>query len=213
MVTFSRFSLVFCQSKSLTLRQAAMALMVLMLGFSLSGCVGAVAGVGAAAVAAGSTEKGLGTSISDGVIKSKISDKFIKTNISLFTNISISVNDGTVIMTGTVEKPEYEIQATQLAWDTRGVISVISEIEVTDKSSLKSLGKDAYAQAQLRAKLWGDNSISSLNFSVYVVNGVIYLTGIASSEEEMTKVVNHARKVKFSHDVVNYIRIGDDDRS
>ena len=87
-----------------------MALMVLMLGFSLSGCVGAVAGVGAAAVAAGSTEKGLGTSISDGVIKSKISDKFIKTNISLFTNISISVNDGTVIMTGEPEAGSIKAQ-------------------------------------------------------------------------------------------------------
>ena len=213
MITFSRFSLVFSQSKSLALRQAAMALMVLMLGFSLSGCVGAVAGVGAAAVAAGSTEKGLGTSISDGVIKAKLSDRFIKTNTSLFTNISISVNDGTVIMTGAVEQPEHKVQATQLAWDTRGVVEVINEVEVSDKSSLKDIAKDLAAAAQLRAKLIGDQSISSINFSVDVVNGTVFLTGIASSEEEMAKVVEHARELRFADKVVNYIRIGDDDRS
>ena len=48
--------------KSLLLNPVAI---LVMLTLSLSGCVGAVAGVGAAAVAAGSTEKGLGTSISD----------------------------------------------------------------------------------------------------------------------------------------------------
>jgi len=41
----------------------------------------------------------------------------------------------------------------------------------------------------------------------------VFLTGIASSEEEMAKVVEHARELRFADKVVNYIRIGDDDRS
>jgi len=213
MITFSRFSHIVSQSKSSALHQAAMALMVLMLAFSLSGCVGAVAGIGAAAVAAGSTEKGLGTSISDGVIKAKLSDRFIKTNTTLFTNISISVNNGTVIMTGSVEQPEHKVQATQLAWETRGVIEVINEVEVTDKSSLKDIAKDLAAAAQLRAKLIADPDISSINFSVDVVNGTVFLTGIASSEDEMAKVVEHSRELRFADKVVKYIRNGDDYRN
>ena len=213
MITFSRFSHIVSQSKSSALHHAAMAMMVLILAFSLSGCVGAVAGIGAAAVAAGSTEKGLGTSISDGVIKAKLSDRFIKTNTTLFTNISISVNNGTVIMTGSVEQPEHKVQATQLAWETRGVIEVINEVEVTDKSSLKDIAKDLAAAAQLRAKLIADPDISSINFSVDVVNGTVFLTGIASSEDEMAKVVEHSRELRFADKVVNYIRIGDDDRN
>ena len=186
--------------------------MVVLLGLSLSGCVGAVAGVGAAAVAAGNTEKGLGTSISDGVIKVKISDRFIQSSASLFTNVTVAVNDGAVLLTGAVEKPEHKVEATQLTWQTRGVIEVINEIEIKDKSSLKDIAKDLAAAAQLRAKLIAEQGVSSINFSVDVVNGTVFLTGIASSEEEMNTVVALARELRFATNVVNYIRISDDDR-
>ena len=195
--------------KSLLLNPVAI---LVMLTLSLSGCVGAVAGVGAAAVAAGSTEKGLGTSISDSVIKAKISDDFLHTDISLFSEVSISVNEGSVLLTGNVEKPEQRVQATQISWNARGVIEVINEIDVTDKSSLKDFAKDLAAAAQLRAKLIGDQNISSINFSVDVVNGTVFLTGIASTEDEMQAVVSHARELRFAQEVVNYIRINDDDR-
>ena len=56
-------------SSLFSIKSVLLQMMVVLLGLSLSGCVGAVAGVGAAAVAAGNTEKGLGTSISDGVIR------------------------------------------------------------------------------------------------------------------------------------------------
>ena len=59
-------------SQSLHYRLASLCLIGI-LSLGLSGCVGAVAGVGAAAVAAGTTEKGLGTSFNDGIIKTKIS--------------------------------------------------------------------------------------------------------------------------------------------
>ena len=199
-------------SSLFSVKSIMLQMMVVLLGLSLSGCVGAVAGVGAAAVAAGNTEKGLGTSISDGVIRVKLADRFLQTNASLFTNVSVSVNDGAVLLTGSVEKPEHKVEATQLAWQTRGVIEVINEIEVSDKSSIKDIAKDLAAAAQLRAKLIAEQGVSSINFSVDVVNGTVFLTGIASSEEEMNTVVALARELRFATNVVNYIRISDDDR-
>lgn len=190
-----------------------MAMVVLIgLGIVNTACTPAVVGVGAAAVAAGSTEKGLGTSISDGVIKTKISDSFIQKDVSMFSNISVTVNQGSVLLTGDVELPEQKVMATQLSWQTRGVIEVINEIEVNDKSTLKDLAKDLAAGAQLRAKLITDTKISSINFSVEVVNGTVFLAGIASDEEEMQAVINHARSLRFAQEVVNYITINDDDR-
>ena len=199
-------------SSLFSVKSIMLQMMVVLLGLSLSGCVGAVAGVGAAAVAAGNTEKGLGTSISDGVIRVKLADRFLQSNESLFTNISVSVNDGAVLMTGKVEKPEHKVEATQLAWQTRGVIEVINEVEISDKSSIKDIAKDLAAAAQLRAKLIAEQGVSSINFSVDVVNGTVFLTGIASSEEEMNTVVALARELRFATNVVNYIRISDDDR-
>ena len=51
---------------------------LLLCTLALSGCAGAVFGVGTAAVAASTTEKGFSTSVSDGVIFAKLKDRFIQ---------------------------------------------------------------------------------------------------------------------------------------
>ncbi|XDZ65595.1 BON domain-containing protein [Alphaproteobacteria bacterium LSUCC0684] len=185
---------------------------LLALSLGLSGCVGAIAGVGAAAVAAGSTEKGLGTSFSDSIIRVKLADAFVQQDVGLFSDVSAKVNNGSVLLTGNVQTPEDKVEATKLTWQVRGVIEVINEIEVKDTSTLKDMAKDVAAAAQMRAKLIGDKDISSINFSVDVVNGTVFLSGIASSEAEMLAVVDHARELRFAQEVVNYIRVNDDDR-
>jgi len=182
------------------------------MAIGLSGCVGAVAGVGAAAVAAGTTEKGLSTSISDSVISTKISESYFQDNVNLFSAVTVDVNQGSVLLTGAVIKPEDAVKAVQMAWQVHGVIEVINELDIQDKSSIKDRAKDIASQAQLRGRLITDLDISSLNFSIDVVNGVVYLSGIAGSEEEMNRVVAHAQDLRFGTTVVNYIRINEDDR-
>jgi len=182
------------------------------MAIGLSGCVGAIAGVGAAAVAAGTTEKGLSTSISDSVISTKISESYFQDDVNLFSAVTVDVNQGSVLLTGAVIKPEDAVKAVQMAWQVHGVIEVINELDIQDKSSIKDRAKDIASQAQLRGRLITDLDISSLNFSIDVVNGVVYLSGIAGSEEEMNRVVAHAQDLRFGTTVVNYIRINEDDR-
>ena len=88
---------------------------LLLCTLALSGCAGAVFGVGTAAVAASTTEKGFSTSVSDGVIFAKLKDRFIQQNASLLTSADISVNDGAVLFTGKIKTPEDKIQATRVA--------------------------------------------------------------------------------------------------
>ena len=142
-------------------------------GLLLSGCAPAIVGVGTAAVAASSTEKGLTTSVSDSVIYTKIQDRFIQEDASLSTFVDLTVNDAAVLMTGKVKTPEEKVLATRLAWEVRGVREVINELQVTDTSSIKDVAKDLAASAQLRGKLIADSSVSSLNFSIDVVNGTV----------------------------------------
>ena len=94
----------------------------------------------------------------------------------------------------------------------RGVREVVNEIQVIDKSSIKDIAKDLAASAQLRGKLIADNSVSSLNFSIDVVNGTVYLSGVAADAEEMNRVVSHARELRFAQQVVNYITLRIDQR-
>ena len=198
-------------SRSVTSPVMAIAMLVLG-GLLFSGCAPAVIGVGTAAVAASSTEKGLSTSVADGLIFTKIQDNFLKTDASLPAVVDVTVNDGAVLLTGKVKTPEEKVLATKLTWEIRGVREVVNEIQVIDKSSIKDIAKDLAASAQLRGKLIADNSVSSLNFSIDVVNGTVYLSGVAADAEEMNRVVSHARELRFAQQVVNYITLRTDQR-
>ena len=179
---------------------------------ALSGCVNAAIGIGTAAVAASTTEKGLSTSVSDSVIQTKLSDSFIQTSQSIFLNVETSVNDGSVLLTGKLKTQEEKIAATRLSWEIKGVREVINEIQLSEASSFKSSAKDLAASAQLRAALIRDTDISSLNFSIDVVNGIVYLSGVAENEEERERVVAHAQELRFAKQVVSYIILVYDQR-
>ena len=181
-------------------------------GLLLSGCAPAIVGVGTAAVAASSTEKGLTTSVSDSVIFTKIQDRFIQEDANLSTVVDVTVNDAAVLLTGKVKTPEEKVTATRLTWEVRGVREVINELQVTDTTSIKDVAKDLAASAQLRGKLIADSDVSSLNFSIDVVNGTVYLSGVAADAEEMNRVVGHARELRFAQQVVNYITLRSDQR-
>ena len=198
-------------SRSVTSLVMAIAMLVLG-GLLFSGCAPAVVGVGTAAVAASSTEKGITTSVSDGLVFTKIQDKFLKTDATLSQFVDVNVNDGAVLLTGKVKTPEEKVLATKVTWEVRGVREVVNEIQVTDKSSIKDVAKDLAASAQLRGKLIADNSVSSLNFSIDVVNGTVYLSGVAADAEQMNRVVSHARELRFAQQVVNYITLRTDQR-
>ena len=185
---------------------------LLLSAIGLSGCASAVIGVGTAAVAASTTEKGLSTSVADTQIHAKLTDQFIQNDFTLITAVNITVNDGAVLLTGKIKKPEEKILATKLAWEIRGVREVVNELQITDSSSIKDIAKDLAASATLRGKLISDKNVSSLNYSIDVVNGTVYLSGVASDLNEMNRVVEHAREVRFTKQVVNYIILQTDKR-
>lgn len=184
--------------------------MIALVGIVTASCAPAVIGAGTAAVAASSTDKGLSTSVSDNLISTKLNDKFIQTDTSLFIDVDVSVNDGAVLMTGKVKTPEEKVLSTKLAWEVRGVREVVNELQVVDRTSLKDVAKDLAASAQLRGKLIADSGVSSLNYSIDVVNGTVYLSGVAADAEEMNRVVGHARELRFAQQVVNYITLRSD---
>ena len=188
------------------------AIFLLLASVSLSGCTSAVIGIGTAAVAASKTEKGFSTSVADTKIRVKLADRFLKSDFSLLTAADVSVNDGAVLLTGKVKTPEEKVLATKLTWEVRGVREVVNELQITDSSSIKDIAKDLAASATLRTKLITDSGISSLNFSIDVVNGTVYLSGVAADADEMNRVVAHARDVRFTQQVVNYIILQTDKR-
>ena len=186
--------------------------MLLLSSFALTSCIETAVGLGTAAVAASTTEKGFSTSVSDTVIEAKLTDKFIQNDASLVTGVENSVSNGAVLMTGKLDTQDQKILPTRLAWEIKGVKEVINEIQIVSEKSIKTTAKDLAASAQLRAALIGDQEISSLNYSIDVVNGIVYLSGVAANEKERERVITHAQALRFAKKVVNYIILSTDKR-
>ena len=180
--------------------------------FVFQSCAPLVGTVGMFSLGAASKEKGIGTTLSDTIIKTKISNLIFKKDPSLIADTKITVNNGSVLFTGKASEPETRIQFTKIAWSVKGVNEVNNEIQISDTSSLRNIARDISSMGEIRARIMTDKKINSLNFSIDVVNDTAYLSGVASNVEEMGLVKAHASSARFIKEVYNYITLTDDTR-
>ena len=175
-------------------------------------CAPLVGLVGIASVGTAAKEKGIGTSFSDTLIKTQISNKIFKYNPSIIAKTKVFVNDGAVLITGKVKTPQDKIELTKVTWKIKGVKEVNNEIQVTDVTSIKNIARDIASMAEIRARIMTDKRINSLNFSIDVINDKAYIVGIAESKEEMKLVKDQASSARFIKEVFNYIIVNSDKR-
>ena len=187
-------------------------LLVSIITIFLQSCAPLIGTVGMVSLGAASKEKGIGTTLNDNIIKTKISNFIFKLNENFVKDIKIFVNDGSVLLTGKVKKPSEKIELTKLAWTVKGVNEVNNELQITDTSLIKNIARDLASMGEIRARIMSDKKINSINFSIDVVNDKAYLTGVASNKEEMLLVKNHASRARFVKEVYNYIILNDDKR-
>ncbi|WP_420402971.1 BON domain-containing protein [Nisaea sp.] len=190
-------------------RAALLLLTLLALPFAVGGCtpVGVAIGAGATAATASQSERGLEGTAMDIAIKTEINHYLFQNNVDLFSAVGLSVEDGRVLLTGSVSKPEDRIEAARLAWQASSVREVINEIQVVDQSDIVDKARDTWIETQLETKLLFDGGISSINYDVDTVNGTVYLFGIAQNNAELQRVINHARNLDYVRNVVSYVRI------
>ena len=194
---------------SITKNSFFIAGLLISISLFLQGCAPAAITAGIAGVAASESEKGLGTTINDTIIHAAITESMFKKDVNRFIGVNINVDDGIVLLTGKVDSPETRIEVTRLSWAPRGVVEVINEIQVSEKSSIKDAAKDLAASATIRGKLVADKNIKSVNFNIDVVNGVAYLSGVARSEKEMNLVLAYTKETKYINQLVNYIQLSE----
>lgn len=183
---------------------------VLSLGMILlanSGCVPLAIGAGAATGAAVLQERSVGANLDDTTLRLNIEGLLQKEGGPLAEQVGVEVSEGRVLLTGAVRTPDDRVRATMVSWRSAGVKEVINEIQVTDKSSLGNLAKDTWITTKLRARILADTQVNDLNYSVETVNGVVYLIGIAASQQELDRVIGYARNISGVGKVVNYVRV------
>lgn len=186
-----------------------LACLALLTCLGLGACSPTGAAVGAAATGglAASTEKGFATAVDDAAIRAGLNDRFLKKDLELYGDVNISVEEGRVLLTGTVPTPEDQVEAVRLAWQPEGVREVINELRVADDSSLVDQARDRWIAAQLKADLVLDREVSAVNYSIEVVNGRVYLLGIARSRRELERVERYVKQLRYVRGLVSHVRV------
>src|SRR6185312_9398987 len=166
----------------LVVRMAPLALIPLLSGCVWFAATGVVAGVSAAR-----QERTIGNAIDDTVIKATLDGRLAKDSPGLYLRVSTTVVEGRVLLAGRVDSPETRLEATRVAWSIEGVRKVDNDIEVSEFSGWLDGPSDLIMRSSVAASLLGDKSIKDVNYTVDVVHGVVYLTGVAQDQGELDR--------------------------
>ncbi len=187
--------------------------LILIILLSLQSCAAPIiGGVGAVAFSSSAQEKGLGTSINDKVIYVKLRNAIYDWNPVVSEKISISVDNGSILITGQLKNIDTKINLTKVIWEVSGVKEVNNKVQISETNNLKNIAKDLASLGEIRARLMASKKLNSLNFSIDVVNNVAYISGIASSEEEISIVTQIAQDARFIKEVQNFVKVNKDKR-
>ena len=150
-------------------------------------------------------ERSMGSVVDDATIKVNIAAKFISSEDNLFVNISTTVLEGRVLLTGLVDKQEIRIDAVRKVWEVDGVQEVINEIQVGNRESLKEYANDLWINTQakgLAAKVVG---LRVVGYNFETINGKIYVAGITSKPDQLENLIDALKTIKGVKEIVNYV--------
>jgi osmotically-inducible protein OsmY len=152
-------------------------------------------------------DRSLGTVVDDATIKINIAAKFINSDDNLFVDVSISVLEGRVLLTGLVDSQEIRIDAVRRVWEVDGVNEVVNEIQIGNRASLKEYAQDVWITAQVRGLAAKTIGLRSIAYNFETIQGKVYIVGITSRPEQLEAIIDVAKTVKGVNEIVNYVII------
>ena len=137
---------------------------------------------------AATSTRGFTGTIEDTYLMSKIISKITLMKLSNFSNITVSVINGKVLLAGNIENQEKRLELIKKVWWIDGVKEVYNELEIGPQISFSEKTEDFIFEVKINNRLLLEPGIFSNNYNVEVVNGNVYIMGISSDIEEKTKI-------------------------
>ena len=138
---------------------------LLIIVLSLQSCAAPImGGVGAIAFSSSAQEKGLGTSINDKVIYIKLRNAIYDWKPSVSEKISISVDDGSILVTGNLKNVDDKIKLTKVIWEVSGVKEVNNKVQISETNNLKNIAQDLASLGEIRARLMASKKTQQSKF-------------------------------------------------
>ena len=177
--------------------------------FIISGCQTAYMTGISKAVLIDKEERSFNNYVEDTIILAQLKNEYFSNNENIFFQVSVDVIEGRVMLTGIVEQIDERIEATKLAWGIKGVNEVINEIQISNDEGILDYADDLVMKTKINAKLLLEKNILNLNYSVEVVNGIVYLIGIAQDQKELDAVTEISKNTNGVISVISYVRLKD----
>ena len=191
----------------------AAALAALLAAAPLASCletaaVGGVAAVGSTAL----QERGVKGAANDTGIRAEIVHYWTEADQHFLSDLNLQIYEGRVLVSGEVANEDMRARAIQLAWKAKGVREVINEVEVGGAGGVGTYWRDSLIVRELDFRLLTTKGVPYNDVSIECFNGVVYLIGVADTQEQIDGASNVARNIKNVRKVVNYMLIKSDPR-
>lgn len=165
----------------------------------------------ATSAAVSSDERTVGAQIDDKVVANKIRIEYVKAGADYVNNIAVTVIEGRVLLIGYLANEKMIEKAEKIAWTIKGVKEVINELHINPGREVNR-SDDLWIAGQIKTKYVFEKHFSSMNFKVEVYDKVVYLFGIAKSQEELDKAIAVASAINGVQKVVNHTILKSDPR-
>ena len=175
--------------------------------FFLHACTPAsiVATSGGSAMVIAEGDRSMGSVIDDATIKVNIAAKFISSEDNLFVDVSTTVLNGRVLLTGLVDTQEIRIDAVRRVWEVEGVQEVINEIQIGNRGTLKEYANDLWINTQAKGLAAKAVGLRVVGYNFETIQGKVYIAGITSRPEQLEDLIDAVKTIKGVKEIVNYV--------
>ncbi len=173
----------------------------------LTGCGSILATFESNAIEADPGERTMAQQLSDETIETKAivnirasDDRFDQAHL-----VVVSYNVF-VLLAGQVSSEELKSKATEVVRKIREVRRIYNEMEVAAPSSAMTRSSDTWITTKVKSWLLGSSEIEGTRVKVVTENGVVYLMGLATSEEA-DRIADKAASISGVQRVVKLFEI------
>lgn len=190
------------------LRKVSFFVLVGSFAFLSSGCVPIIigGGLGAGGYMA-MRDKSVSESASDTKIETVVKARLYKIHPDLYSNVSVNVDDGCVLLTGVVNNESWIAIAEKEAWAVEGVVVVDNNIIFGKTLGVSTILSDAAITSKARTNLICNKDVKSVNYKIKTIDSIIYIRGMAKSQNELNSALNTLQHVSGVKKVVSYVNI------
>ena len=149
-------------------------------------------------------DRSAGEVIDDNVIRAKLSVALLQESGDLFIDVSSSVFESRVMLTGSVDDGAAFDQAARLANGISGVSEVINELQIGGDGGFKATASDVTIEGKLKAKLV-QADVQSVNYRWRAVGGTVYIMGLAQDQAELDRVLAIVRGTAGVKRIVTHV--------